>query len=97
MVSSTAEDIKHLRKGEIRLILTRKHSSLAFIVLEGSFHMTGGKRNQSKDLHSFDPVTNNMAVLARYDYLYNHATNIVGIINHFLIGLKAGSKRWSYV
>lgn len=55
MVNSTAEDVTHLRKGEIKLILTWKHSSLAFIVLEGSFHMTRGKRNQSKDLYSFEP------------------------------------------
>lgn len=53
MVSSTTEDVKHLRKGEIRLILTWKHSSLAFIVLEGSFHMTRGKKKSIKRLTQF--------------------------------------------
>lgn len=54
MVNSTAEDITHLRKGEIRLILTRKHPPLALIVLEGSFHVTRGKK-KSKDLYCFEP------------------------------------------
>lgn len=56
----------------------------------------GEKRNQ-KTYTVLNLVNSNMAVLARYDHLYNYDTNIVGIINHFLIGLTAWYKRRNYV